>query len=333
MGAPRPAPESGGDRSTPWSPWDLLRARVDHELGADIDQRDPGYVERVHPLIGAWLRYFDPEIQGFDNVPESGPFLVVGNHSGGIWMPDYWAFLHRWVAERGPEAPIYSMGFDFLFGIPGAANLARKMGSVPASRENAGHILERGDPIMVYPGGDAEDYRPWTERHRVELQGRTGFVRLALRHGAPVVPLVAHGSHDAIIVLTRGENLARRLGFDRLRINVMPVVAGPPWGVAPVQLPTWPFPAKVTARVGDPLDWSALGPDAADDPATVQACYDETVEIMQADLDDLHRQLPHPVATRVGTALGLDRVLGRRRGRPLAGANSATPNSSQERHC
>lgn len=302
----------GGDRQPPWSPWDPLRARVDHELHADIEQRDPETVERLHPLIGAWLRYFDPEIHGFEHLPDDGPFLVVGNHSGGVYMPDFWAFHHRWVEERGPAEPIYSMAFDFLFAIPGAAPMARKMGSVPASKENADRLLDRGHPVVVYPGGDAEDYRPWSERHRIELQGRTGFVRLALRHGVPVVPLVAHGSHDTIVVLTRGETLAKRLGFDRLRINVMPVVAGLPWGIAPVQLPTWPLPAKVTARVGEPIDWSHLGPDAADDPETVQACYDETVERMQADLDDLSRGLPHPVASRVATAVGLDRVFGRR---------------------
>ena len=313
MGEQPEAPGTEGRHDKPWSPWDLLRARVDHELHADIDQRDPAYIERVHPLIGAWLRWFDPEIHGFERVPDAGPFLVVGNHSGGIYMPDYWAFVHRWIEERGPAAPLYSMSVDFVFGIPGAATLARKMGSVPASQANADRILDRGHPVMIYPGGDSEDYRPWTERHLVELKGHTGFVRLALRHGVPVVPLVAHGSHDAIIVLTRGETLAKRLGFDRLRINVMPVVLGPPWGIAPVQLPTWPMPAKVTARVGEPLDWSHLGPDAADDPAAVQACYDETVERMQADLDDLHRTLPHPVATRVATAFGLDRLWAGRR--------------------
>lgn len=312
MGERTEEPGEDGRDSRPWSPWDLLRARVDHELHGELDQRDPATVERLQPLIGAWLRYFDPEIEGFEKVPADGPFLVVGNHSGGVYMPDYWAFLHRWVAERGPAAPLYSMAFDFLFGIPGAAALARKMGSVPASHENASRLLERGHPVMIYPGGDAEDYRPWSERHRIELQGRTGFVRLALRHGVPMVPLVAHGSHDAIIVLTRGETLARRLGFDRLRINVMPVVLGPPWGVAPVQLPTWPLPAKVTARVGEPIDWSDLGPEAADDPEVVQECYDEVVGRMQADLDDLSAGRPHPVASRVATAFGLDRVFARR---------------------
>jgi len=298
------------EQRTGWSPWDPLRARVEHELAADIDQRDPGYLERIQPLVGTALRWFDPEIQGFHRVPDEGPFLVVGNHSGGIYMPDYWAFLHRWVEERGPEAPLYSLAFDFVFGLPGAATLARKMGAVPASHENGARLLERGDAVMVYPGGDADDYRPWAERHRVDLHGRTGFVRLALRHGVPVVPLVAHGSHDVIIVLARGEAVAKRLGLDRLRINVLPVVLGPPWGIAPVQLPTFPLPAKVTARVCEPIDWSRLGPEAADDPEVVRHCYEEALGRMQSNLDEMVEDLPHPVLARVGTAVGLDRLRG-----------------------
>ena len=283
---------------------------MEQGLVADFDQRDPAYLERIQPVIGAVLRWFDPEVQHFDRLPAEGPFLVVGNHSGGIYMPDFWAFLHRWVEERGPETPLYSLAFDFLFTLPGAATLARKIGAVPASPENGARLLERGDAVVVYPGGDADDYRPWTERHRIDLRGRTGFVRLALRHGVPVVPLVAHGSHDVIIVLARGDTVAKRLGLDQLRINVLPVVLGPPWGIAPVQLPTLPLPAKVTARVCEPIDWSRFGPEAADDPEVVRHCYEEALGRMQADLDDLVEGLPHPVLTRVGTAMGLDRLRG-----------------------
>ena len=305
-------PATPGSRSRPWSPWDPLRSLVSHELEAEMDQRDPDYIAQFMPYLGTALRYYDPEIHDVDNLPESGPFLVVGNHSGGIYMPDYWAFLHRWVQERGSEAPIYSMAFDFSFTLPGS-DLFRKFGSVPASCDNATRLLERGDPVVAYPGGDSEDYRPWTERHRVELRGRTGFVRLALRHGVPIVPLVAHGSHDTIVVLARGDEVARRLGLRRLRINVMPVVLGFPWGIAPVQLPTLPLPAKVTARVCEPIDWSDLGPEAADDPATVRGCYEEVLGRMQANLDELVIDLPHPVVTRVATAVGLDRLARLRR--------------------
>jgi hypothetical protein len=110
-------------------------------------------------------------------------------------------------------------------------------------------------------------------------------------------------------VLTRGATLARWLGIDRLRVNVMPIVAGPPWGIAPALLPTWPLPTKVTARVCEPLDWSHLGPEAADDPEQVRCCYEEILGVMQTNLDELVEELPNPVAARLTTALGLDRLI------------------------
>jgi 1-acyl-sn-glycerol-3-phosphate acyltransferase len=287
---------------------DRLGERVEEGLSENVLQRDPAFMARALPLIDAALRYFAPEVRGFERVPDHGPFFVVGNHSGGIYMPDYWAFLQRWLHERGPEASLYTLGFDFMFSIPGVRALARRFGSVPASQDNAARLLRSGKPLLVYPGGDEDDYRPWTERHLVDLHGRVGFVRLALRTQVPVIPIVAHGSHDVIIVLTRGDTLARRLGLDRLRINVLPVVLGPPWGIAPVQLPTWPLPAKVTVRVCEPIDWSQLGPEAADDPEVVQRCYGEIVEHMQTSLDELVAELPHPVLTRLTSAVGLDRL-------------------------
>jgi 1-acyl-sn-glycerol-3-phosphate acyltransferase len=287
---------------------DRLGERVDQHLVGDLLQRDPDYVARLLPILDTALRYFSPEVEGFEHLPSRGPFLVVGNHSGGIYMPDYWAFLRHWFHERGVDDPIYSLGFDFLYSIPGIGRFARRFGSVPASAENAALLLQTGAAVLVYPGGDEDDYRPWTERNRVDLHGRMGFVKLALRHQVPVIPMVAHGSHDVIMVLTRGEGLARRLGFDRLRIKVMPIVVGPPWGIAPVQLPTWPLPAKVTVRVCEPIDWTHHGSGAGDDPEVVRHCYEEIVGRMQVNLDEMVAALPHPVLTRVGSALGLDRL-------------------------
>lgn len=291
---------------------DQLGERVEHELDDHEDHHDPAFLDRLLPVLDVLLRYFDPVVEGLDHLPEQGSFLVVGNHSGGIYMPDFWALLRAWYRDRGTSAPLYSLGFDFLFSIPGWGSLARRMGSVPANHVNAGRLLDAGQAVIVYPGGDEEDYRPWTERNHVDLHGRMGFVRLALRHQVPVIPVVAHGSHEVIIVLARGEHLARRLGLDRLRINILPVVLGPPWGIAPVQLPTWPLPSRVNVRVCEPLDWSHYGPEAADDPAIVRACYEQIVGRMQTNLDELAAELPHPVIARVGTALGFDRLFGHR---------------------
>jgi hypothetical protein len=58
------------------------------------------------PVLDRLLTWFDPEVRDFGNIPSDGPCMLVGNHSGFMYLPDYWAPLRRWVAERGPESPI-----------------------------------------------------------------------------------------------------------------------------------------------------------------------------------------------------------------------------------
>lgn len=283
---------------------DRLRGRLDEaaDSASCFDDRDPDFIESIMPRLDRALRWFDPEVNGFEHLPAEGPMLIVGNHSGGIFMPDYWAFLREWVRHRGAEEPLHSLGFDLIFSMPGMGQFSRRLGCVPARHENADELLGRGGAVLVYPGGDEDDYRPWSERHRIELRHHEGFVRLALRHQVPVVPLVSHGSHDSLIVVFRGDELAHALGLDKLRIHVLPLVVGP-FGLALFPAAGPPFPAKVLTRICEPLDWSHHGPEAADDPAIVHRCYDEMQERMQATLDELVEELPHPVRARLRSAL------------------------------
>jgi 1-acyl-sn-glycerol-3-phosphate acyltransferase len=277
--------------------------RVDHALDQGLFQRDPVFVARLMPVLERALAWFDAEVRGFENIPSDGPCMLVGNHSGFMYIPDFWALLRQWVTERGPDAPLYAMTYDLLFSIPGAAALARRVGAVPGSRANASRVLDAGLPLIVYPGGDAGAMRVWTQRNRVDFEGRTGFVRLALRHGVPVIPFVGHGSHDVVIVLASRRRMARHLGLDRFRVHAWPLFVGMPFGIATPLLPPPPLPAKVTVRVGEPIDWSQHGAAAADDPEVVRHCYAEILGRMQADLDDLAAEIPHPIAHRATSAL------------------------------
>ena len=152
--------------------------------------------------------------------------------------------------------------------------------------------------------GDGASARP---KGGANTTGRTftrkGFVRLALRCGVPVIPVVSHGAQHAVFVLSRGDRVARRLHLANspLRVNVLPVVFAPPFGLAlaPSPYPP-PMPAAVTVQFLPALDWSALGAEAAEDPTVVDACYAETVATMQAALDRLNAEKPHPVLSGSG---------------------------------
>jgi hypothetical protein len=112
-----------------------------------------------------------------------------------------------------------------------------------------------------------------------------------------VIPAVSVGAHETVVVLARGERVAALLGLDRLfRIKVMPLVLGPPFGVVPGGIPTWPLPAKITVELCEPIDWSTrFGPAAADDDRIVRSCYDELTGVMQATLDRLAGERRFPV--------------------------------------
>lgn len=284
----------------PIAAWADATAR---EIQDEPFQRDVAFLEKLLPLMEILNRWFDAEVGGFENVPETGPVLLVGNHSGGILTPDTTAFFTAWYRARGLDSPLVALAFDAAFGVPGFRDLMRKIGEVPANRANASRALDAGLPVLVYPGGDHEISRPWTERDRVDFDGRMGFVRLALEKQVPVVPVVSHGGHSSLVILSRGEWLGDLLGSDRVRTRAFPIALQIPWGISPLGLPGLPLPAKITTEILPAMDWSRFGREAADDPAIVARCYHEIVDVMQATLTRLAAARPYPVLSRIASLL------------------------------
>jgi 1-acyl-sn-glycerol-3-phosphate acyltransferase len=266
-------------------------------------QRDLAFLEENLPFLDYVLRYFDAEVQGFENLPRDGPMLIVGNHSGGTLVPDVSVFIASWYRARGVDSPLMALAFDAMFGLPGIGNAASRAGAMPASRENASAALATGAAVLVYPGGDHDAYRPWTDRNRIDFADRKGFVKLALRAQVPVVPLVGHGAHESVVVIARGDSISRFIGFDALRTTVVPLVWQLPWGLSIPFIPGIPMPAKISLQLCPPMDWSRYGPEAADDPAVVQHCYEEITGVMQQTLDRLAAEHPHPLLERLMSLL------------------------------
>jgi len=210
-------------------------------------------------------------------------------------MPEAWTCGQAVLSRRGVDAPAYALGYDLLFAVPGVGPFLRRLGVIPASNGLASAALAREACVLVYPGGDLEACRPWAQRNKIDFAGRKGFVRLALRCGVPVVPVVAHGGHHAVVVLARGDRLARAAGLRNLRINVFPLLAGLPFGVTSVLAPPLPMPAHLTLEFLPALDWTGYGRGAADDERIVSACYQDITGRLQAALDRLSAECPYPL--------------------------------------
>ena len=84
---------------------------------------------------------------------------------------------------------------------------------------------------------------------------------------------------------------------------MFPFILGAPFGAHRLRaLPT--APDQDHHRGARPARLVEHGPDAADDPDVVRACYDEITGHMQRALDGLVREMPHPLWARLLTAAG-----------------------------
>jgi 1-acyl-sn-glycerol-3-phosphate acyltransferase len=263
---------------------------------ADLDERDPDYIRDQLPFL--WMLsslYLRAEVRGMENIPEDGPVLMVGNHSGGNMIVDTFAFTLAFETHFGVERPFYQLAHNLVLMLgrfmPWLPNL-RKFGTVAAGHETAERALRSGAAVLVYPGGDYETHRPSWESAQVDFGGRKGFIRLALNNDVPLVPVVAIGGQETALFLSRGETLARILKLDKMfRLKVLPISIAIPWGLNVGDMLTHiPLPAKITIEVLPPIN---LREEFGRSP-DIDAVYDEVIARMQTSLTQLQaeRRLP-----------------------------------------
>jgi 1-acyl-sn-glycerol-3-phosphate acyltransferase len=254
---------------------------------ADLDQRDPDYIRDQLP--STWLLaslYFRADVQHLDRIPEQGPVLLVGNHSGGNVPPDTFVFTLAFCSYFGVERPFYQLAHNLVVSAPPLGWL-RKFGTVAANHDNARLALESGAALLVYPGGDYEVFRPSWERHKVDFDGRMGYVKLAREAGVPIVPVASVGGQEAALFLSRGQWLAKLLKADKLlRLKSIPISLAFPWGLNISDLAGHiPLPTKISIEVQHPIDVDG------DD----QAVHDKVMASLQGGVDRLASRRRFPV--------------------------------------
>jgi 1-acyl-sn-glycerol-3-phosphate acyltransferase len=280
--------------------WQILSELTEWPADAsDPANRDVDFIRRIMPLargIEAFAdTYFRPEFHGVEHLPDE-QYLAVGNHSGSPLIPDVIVMIAWWATHRGLEPPAYVLAHDVLFRIPVLRALLTKIGVMPAHQRNADAALRTGASVMCYPGGELDCQRTYWDRHRVRLFGRSGFVKLALRYGVPIVPFVNAGGGEVYVTLYSSRALARWTGLEALtRVKSIPVTLGLPWGMwLSGFVPYLPLPAKLTYRFGEPIRLPH-DPKLAEDERAVRGYYEQVVAVMQDMLDDLARQRRFPI--------------------------------------
>ena len=270
-----------------------LARRAQKALAADLDDRDPDYIRENLPL--SWLLatiWYRAEVRNMGNVPENGPVLLVGNHTGGNMSPEVIVLPLAFSTYFGVERPFYQLAHNLVLASP-LGPFLRRYGTMAASHEHARQALQSGAAVLVFPGGDWEVHRPTWEGNKVDFADRKGFIKLALSENVPIAPVVSIGGQETALFLSRGAWLAKLTRADRLlRLKVIPISIALPWIINVGDLLGHiPLPAKVTIEVLPPID---LREQFGSEP-DLDEVYEYVTRVMQDALEGLAAERRFPI--------------------------------------
>ena len=243
-------------------------------------ERLEGLVDRTvwDFLYHVWFRC---EVEGVEHVPRSGGALLVSNHAG-VVPPDAPMILKAVKEERGRR--LHMTVEHFFKGYPGFSMLVPKIGGVAAHPANVQRLLaDEEELVLVFPEGAKATGKLYKDRYRLRRFGRGGFVRSAMRAGAPIVPIALIGAEEAMPAFAHLPLLQRLTGLIYTPLT-----------------PTFPhlgllgaityLPAKFKIRFLEPVRTDDLGERPWEDRGLVQTVAEEVRGRIQAELFDMLAQ-------------------------------------------
>ena len=249
------------------------------ELRSDGFGFDPEFTERV-TRVALWFyrKYWRVEVDGVTNVPGRGRALLVANHAG-IVPYDGAMIRTAIIAEHPQPRHARMLVVDWAFAVPFTNMLLVKTGNVLAHPDNATALLERDELVGVFPEGVKGAAKRYRDRYRIRRLGRGGFVQVALRTGAPIIPVAVVGSEEVHPVLADLQPVARLLGLPNL-----PITPTFPWlGLGGLV----PLPSKWLIAFGEPIEVASYGRDAAGDARLVLEISEQVREWIQTTVNQL----------------------------------------------
>lgn len=204
--------------------------------------------DRVDPVVSA----FEPYVDGLENLPPDGRFLLVGNHTQAgteaLLIP---YLVRRQIGIR--LRPLADRRFGNFKGL--AADVFAALGAVVGTPDAARELMRSDEPILVFPGGGREINKASDQLYSLMWKGRNGFARLAIENDYLIVPVALVGGDDVYHVLTSSDGrwarmtkpLATRMTGDS--DMAMPLMRG----IGPTLVPR---PQRMYLRFGTPIDTS-----------------------------------------------------------------------------
>jgi 1-acyl-sn-glycerol-3-phosphate acyltransferase len=252
---------------------DILKRRMTGEYETDAWGLDREFLDTIRPFFDfMYKRYWRVQMSGLENIPAEGRAMLVVNHSG--QLPWDGAMVATGVLQEHPSQrlvrTLYATWFPTL---PFISDIFVKCGQVLATEVNGIRLLEQDELVAVFPEGYKGVGKLYKERYRLARFGRGGFVKMALKTRAPIIPVAVVGAEETYISLAKSDVMAKLTGFP-----YFPISPTFPWlGLAGFI----PLPTKWYIDIGEPVPTEGYKPGSENNLVLVSQLTDQIRNLVQ----------------------------------------------------
>lgn len=226
-----------------------------NEYGYDPWGYSPAIARYAYALGWAFYRHwFRVVVEGAQHIP-AGRAIIACNHSGVVPF-DALMVAMAMLLEADPPRLARGMAERFFPAIPFVSPLMQRMGHVLGDPQNCRELLEREEAILVFPEGVRGIGKTIFEAYELQEFG-TGFVRLALESGAPVVPCAVVGAEEQMPTLVFERRLSKVVGLPYVPITPFFPALGP--------LGLVPLPVRYRIYFDEPVHFDGDARHCSDD--------------------------------------------------------------------
>jgi 1-acyl-sn-glycerol-3-phosphate acyltransferase len=201
----------------------------------DLNQN---FIDQASHVVSYIQRYHRHKVIGVENLPKSGPAIIVVNHS----LATYDIALLNNQIYKSTGRVTRALMDRWFFKFEAIGNLMHAFGAIQGTPDDAKQLLIDGEMICVAPGGMLEAIRSSSDRYQICWDKRKGFARLAIEAQVPVLLAACPKADDIFDVF---DTPLTSFLYERFRLPFLLLK-----GLGPTPLPK---PVQLTHMLSKPI--------------------------------------------------------------------------------